>query len=361
MQKARKKKRPQERGKNEGPLHGCNRSLAPSPGPLYLRPVPLSSAAPAGVTLASIRDAAAGLAGVAIRTPLVEAPALSRVAGVPVRLKCEHLQPVGAFKLRGAYTAISRLTDAERHQGVATHSSGNHGLALAWAARRLGVAAVVVMPEDAPQVKIQGVRQQGAEIVFVADRSQREPVFEALVRERGMIPIPPFEHPDVIAGQGTCGLEILEQWPEASAILVPTGGGGLLAGVATAVSEVRPEATVVGVEPANVRKLSAALAAGRSQRTHVGSSLADGLLTPAIGSIPFAAIHGRVREVVQVSDDDLRKAVRFLFESMGLRVEPSGAAAAAALLARNWVPSSPSVAILTGGNVDPELFWRLVA
>jgi threonine dehydratase len=149
--------------------------------------VPLTSTYPARVTLASIREAAAALAGVALRTPLVQSPTLSRLIGVPVWLKCEHLQPVGAFKLRGAYTAISRLSETDRARGVVTHSSGNHGLALAYAAKRLGVAAVVVMPEDAPRVKINGVREQGAEIVFVSDRRQREPVFEGLVRERGMV------------------------------------------------------------------------------------------------------------------------------------------------------------------------------
>jgi threonine dehydratase len=278
-----------------------------------------------------------------------------------VWLKCEHLQPVGAFKLRGAYTAVSRLSEKDRARGVVTHSSGNHGLALAYAARRLGVTAVVVMPEDAPRVKINGVREQGAEIVFVSDRRQREPVCDQLVRDRGMVPIPPYEHSDVVVGQGTCGLEIVEQCPDLRAVLVPTGGGGLLAGVTTVVADLIPTANIVGVEPANVRKLSAALAAGRSERIEPGPSLADGLLTPSIGAIPFAAIAGRVREAVQVDDAELTLAVRFLFEKAGLRVEPSGAAAVAALLARHFVPSGPTVAILSGGNVDPDLFQRLVA
>jgi len=323
--------------------------------------VPLTSTYPARVTLASIREAAVTLAGVALRTPLIESPGLSRLIGVPVWLKCEHLQPVGAFKLRGAYTAISRLSEADRARGVATHSSGNHGLALAYAAKRLGVAAVVVMPEDAPRVKINGVREQGAEVVFVSDRRQREPVFEGLVRERGMVPIPPFEHADVVAGQGTCGLEIAEQCPDLRAVLVPTGGGGLLAGITTVIADLIPTASIVGVEPSNVRKLSAALAAGRSERIDPGPSLADGLLTPSIGAIAFAAIDGRVREAVQVEDADLKSAVRFLFENAGLRVEPSGAASVAALLARRYVPTGPTVAILSGGNVDPDLFQRLVS
>lgn len=321
----------------------------------------LTSAVPARVSLAGVRDAAASLAGVALRTPLVEAPALSRIVGVPVRLKCEHLQPIGAFKLRGAFTAISRLGPDERRRGVVTHSSGNHGLAIAWAAHRLGVSAVVVIPDDAPQVKIAGVREQGAEIVFVSDRSQREPVTSALVKERGLVFLPPFNHPDVIEGQGTCGLELIEQWPEVASVLVPTGGGGLLAGIATAVSALSPSVELVGVEPANVRKLSAALAAGHSEAIVPGESLADGLLTPAIGEIAFAAIDGRVRQALPVTDEDLRATVRFLFETMGLRVEPSGAAAAAALFTRRFTASGPTAAILTGGNIDPELFQRLVA
>ncbi|MGH7703760.1 MAG: threonine ammonia-lyase, partial [Gemmatimonadales bacterium] len=192
------------------------------------------------VTLETIRAAAAGLAEVAVRTPLVNAPELGRLAGVKVRLKCENLQPVGAFKIRGAYTALSRLPLAERARGVVTHSSGNHGQAVAYAARLLGIRAVVVMPRQAAQVKVEAVKRYGGEVVFVTDPSERDAKAVDLAAAEGLVLVPPYEHHDVIAGQGTCGLEILEQWPAVECILVPVGGGGLLAGVATAVAAVRP-------------------------------------------------------------------------------------------------------------------------
>jgi threonine dehydratase len=312
------------------------------------------------VDLDDIRRAAAGLIGLARRTPLVESPALSRAVGVEVRLKCEHLQPIGAFKVRGASTAILRLTPEERKRGVVTHSSGNHGQAVAWAARRLGSTAVVVMPRSAPAIKVEGVRREGGEVIFVDTMAEREPMSRRLAAERGLVLIPPYEHANVIAGQGTCGLEILEQWPGVGTLLVPVGGGGLLAGVATAVGTLRPDVRIVGVEPATVPKLSAALAAGHPVEVERQVSLADGLLPPALGTLAWAQVAGRVHEAAGVTDDELRAAVRFLFEAQGLRVEPSGAATVAALLARRVQPAGPTVALLTGGNVDPDLFDRLV-
>ena len=212
------------------------------------------------VTLEEVREAAAALAGVALRTPLVAAPGLSKAMGVPVRLKCEQLQSVGAFKIRGAYTALRRVPEADRRRGVITHSSGNHGQAVASAARLLGVSAVVVMPRGASAVKIEGVRRHGAELVLVETSAEREARTAELAAARGLVVIPPYEHPAVIAGQGTCGLEIVEQWPEVSTILVPVGGGGLIAGIATAAAALRPGIRIIGVEPAAVPKLSAAIA-----------------------------------------------------------------------------------------------------
>ncbi len=218
------------------------------------------------LTLASIREAAAGLAGVAVRTPLVESAELSRQAGVPVFLKCEQLQPVGAFKVRGAYTAIRRLPPELRRRGVVTHSSGNHGIAVGWAAARLGVPGVVVVPADAPLVKLEAIRATGAELVLIPDRSLREPTVEGLVQERGLVPIPPFDHPDVMAGQATCGLELVEQCPEVAVVVAGVSGGGLLGGIANALALVRPEVRVVGAEPEGAAKLSAALANGSPSR-----------------------------------------------------------------------------------------------
>lgn len=313
------------------------------------------------VDLQNLEEAARGLAGIALRTPLVESPALSRQLGVPVWLKAEQLQPVGAFKIRGAVTALRRLPPEVRARGVVTHSSGNHGIAVGWAARRLGVPAVVVVPEDAPAIKIEAIRSTGAELVLIQDRAQREPTANRLMRERGLSFIPPYDHPDVLAGQGTCGLEILEQCPTVETILVPVSGGGFLGGIATAVRGRKPGVRVVGVEPEGAAKLTAALAAGAPARVEAPKSMADGLLAPAVGAIPFQQMAGVVKEAARVSEADLTAAVRFLWQGHGWRVEPSGAAAVAALLGGRLRPTGPTVAVVSGGNVDPELFSRLIA
>lgn len=298
----------------------------------------------------------------AVRTRLIELPLPhgTDAPGGTVWVKCELEQPVGAFKLRGAYTALRRLDPAERARGVVTHSSGNHGRAVAWAAKQFGMRAVIVMPADAPEVKIAGVRAEGGEIVFVEDRSERSPTAERLEREQGLISIPPYEHRDVVAGQGTVGLEILEQLPEVQEILVPVGGGGLLAGICSAVSGLAPEVKVTGVEPEGAAKLSAALAADRPVPVAAPRSIADGLLPPQLGDIPWSCVSGVVSRAVTVSDETIGAAVRYLHDVAGLRVEPSGATSVAALLSGTQV-RTPVVAVLSGGNVDPALFQRLVA
>ena len=312
------------------------------------------------IPLESIRRAAAALQGVAVRTPLVTIPAAA-LPGPPVALKCEQLQPMGAFKLRGAFTAISRLSEAERARGVITHSSGNHGQAVAFVARHFGIRAIVVMPADAPAVKIEGVRRHGGEVAFVTDRAHRQARCEELAAEHGMVIVPPYENPDVIAGQATCGLEILEQMPDVATIVVQVGGGGLIAGIASAVQAVRPEVEVVAVEPEGAPKLARALAAGRPVRLDTAVSIADGLLPFQIGTLPFEVMGGIVRRAVQVSDDEIAAAVKFLHDRVKLDVEPSGAAAFAAILAGRIERTGPTVAVVSGGNVDPDLFQRLVA
>lgn len=312
------------------------------------------------IPLESIRRAAAALEGVAVRTPLVTVPA-SALPGPRVALKCEHLQPVGAFKVRGAFTAISRLSEAERARGVITHSSGNHGQAVAFVARHFGVRAIIVMPADAPAVKVEGVRRHGGEVAFVTDRAQRQARCEELASEHGMVMVPPYENADVIAGQATCGLEILEQMPDVATIVVQVGGGGLIAGIASAVNALRPEVEVVAVEPEGAPKLARALAAGRPVRLETAVSIADGLLPFQIGTLPFEVMTGIVRRAVQVSDDEIAAAVKFLHDRVKLDVEPSGAAAFAAILARRIERTGPTVAVVSGGNVDPDLFQRLVA
>ena len=312
------------------------------------------------IPLDSIRRAATALAGVAVRTPLVTVPA-SALPGPPVALKCEHLQPIGAFKVRGAFTAISRLSPAERSRGVITHSSGNHGQAVAFVARHFGVRAIIVMPADAPAVKVEGVRRHGGEVAFVTDRAQRQARCEELAAEHGMVIVPPYENPDVIAGQATCGLEILEQMPDVATIVVQVGGGGLIAGIASAVQATRPDVEVVAVEPEGAPKLARALAAGRPVRLETAVSIADGLLPFQIGTLPFEVMSGIVRRAVQVSDAEITAAVKFLHDRVKLDVEPSGAAAFAAILAGRLERTGPTVAVVSGGNVDPDLFQRLVA
>lgn len=309
----------------------------------------------------AIRAAAAELDGVVLRTPLLADPHLARRFGVPVALKCEHLQPVGAFKIRGAYTAISRLPAARRAAGVITYSSGNHGQAVAYAARRVGVRAVVVMPQGAPEIKVQGVRRHGGEVV-VAGRTSRDRRrrAEALALAEGLAMIPPFEDLDVIAGQGTCGLEILEQWPEVETIVVPVGGGGLIAGISAAVAEIKPGVRVVAVEPEGAPKLARALVAGRPVTLERAESMADGLLPLSIGELPFAILRDVVTQAVQVSETEIAGAVKYLYDDLRLEVEPSGAVATAALLTGRLRPSGPTVAVVSGGNVDPDLFQRLV-
>jgi len=322
--------------------------------------MPLTADQPA-VSLESLRAAARVLDGVAVRTPLLELPDLGARLGVPVSLKCELLQPIGAFKIRGAYNAIARAV-AGGARGVVTQSSGNHGQAVAFVARRFGLRAVVVMPESTPAVKVDGVRRHGGEVVLAgATRSAEQAArAEAIARDEGLAMIPPFNHPDVIAGQGTCGLEILEQRPDVGTILVPVSGGGLLAGISVAVAALAPDVRLVGVEPAGAAKLTAALAAGASRAPEHTESMADGLLSRSVGDLTFEILRRVVREAVTVSEDDIAAAVRYLHHQTDLRPEPSGAVALAALLAGRLRPDGPTVAVVSGGNVDPDLYQRLV-
>jgi threonine dehydratase len=305
------------------------------------------------VTAQDVRDAAAGLAGVAVRTPL------RFVESLNAYLKLESLQPVGAFKLRGAYTAISRLPEAARRKGVITYSSGNHGQAVAYAAQLVGVRAVVVMPETAPAVKVAGVRKWGGEVVFAGrtseDRQQRA---EAIAREDGLAVVPPFDHPDIVAGQATLGLEIAAELPAARTVLVPVGGGGLIAGVVTGLAAGGSAARVWGVEPSGAPKLKRSLDAGRPVRLDRTASIADGLITLSVGAIPFAQLAGhrdRVAGVALVEDDAVRDAVHFLWRECHLAVEPSGAATTAAVRSGAVRPVPPTVLVVSGGNVDPSL------
>ena len=320
---------------------------------------PVETRADGLVTLATIREAAAGLVGVAERTPLVPVPALTDLVGVPVFLKLENLQPTGAFKLRGAWTAIRRLPVEERRRGVITYSSGNHGQAVAYAARRLGVRAVVVMPETAPAVKVAGVQKWGGEVVFAGTTSDDRRVrAEALIAERGLTMVPPFNHPDVISGQGTVGLEIVEDLPDVADVAVPVGGGGLISGITTALAAVRPEAHVTAVEPEGAPAMREALRAGKVVRLPETHSIADGLLPVAVGELPLELVLGRVTPVT-VSDAAIAEATVWLRGACDVLAEPSGAATTAAVRSGAWRPRGPAVLVVSGGNVEPTDVSRL--
>jgi threonine dehydratase len=325
------------------------------------RAPPRDSRRAAPVPLADLRAAAEGLRGVALKSPLVRAPALERITGVPSFLKCEQVQPIGAFKVRGAFTAISRIPAEQRIRGVITYSSGNHGQAVAYAAQRLGIRCVVVMPERAPGIKVEGVRRLGGEVIIAGNSSaERFNRAQQLVESESLVMVPPYESLDVIAGQGTCGLEILDQCPEVRTIVVPVGGGGLIAGIASAAAAVKPDVEVVGVEPVGAPKFSRALEEGHPVKLDHTESLADGLLPLAVGDIPFTILSGRVREAVLIQEEEIVSGLKFLYQSSGFRVEPSGAATTAALLSGRIRPMGPVVAVVSGGNVDTALFQRLV-
>ena len=317
------------------------------------------------VTLEAIRAAARTLDGVATRTPLVP-------FGRPEHrqyLKAESLQPIGAFKMRGAYVAIAALAPEARARGVITYSSGNHGQGVARAARLLGAPAVVVMPEGAPAIKAARVAADGAEVVWTGPSNlERQQVAERIAAERGLAVIPPYDDDRIIAGQGTVGLEIAEALPDVAAVLVPIGGGGLAAGVATAVRALRPEARVIGVEPELAADTRDSLAAGRVVAWPpelVGRTIADGTRTAAPGARPFAHLAAYLDRVVTVSEAEIAAGVRLCAEESRLVAEPSGALAVAALRFRAAEAGlsdvdGPVVAVVSGGNVDPERYRLLL-
>ncbi|GJF26725.1 MULTISPECIES: pyridoxal-phosphate dependent enzyme [Streptomyces] len=313
------------------------------------------------VTLDDVRSAAARLDGVAHRTPVLRSRTLDALVGAEVLLKCENFQRVGAFKFRGAYNAASRLTPEESARGIAAYSSGNHAQAVALAARELGTTAVIVMPEDAPPSKREATAGYGAEIVTY-DRytGDRVAIAEALAAERGLTLIPPYEHPHVIAGQGTAALELVEESGELDALIVPVGGGGLIAGSATAVKGLHAGTRVLGVEPEAGDDTKRSLEAGRRVSVPVPHTIADGQALHTPGELTFSLNRRLVDGIVLVSDDEIRDAMRFAFERLKIVLEPSGATPLAALLTGRAGPLPRRVgAILSGGNVDAGRFARL--
>ena len=300
--------------------------------------------------------AGARIAGMVKRTPLVE----SEVRGRRVWLKCECLQTGGAFKLRGATNRLLQLTAEEQMQGVVAFSSGNHARGVAIAARRLGIRAVIVMPADAPRVKVDGTRGEGAEIVFYDRRTEsREAIAARIAEESGAVVVPSFDDPAIVAGQGTVGLEIVEELGgEPPTIVVPCGGGGLASGIALAC----PDSEMVIVEPEGWDDMGRSLELGEIVPVSEDAppTLCDALQTPRVSPITFGILQRRGAKALAVSDSEVEDAIRFAWNNQGLLVEPGGAAALAALLAGRVSPGDGTVVILSGGNVDPELHARIV-
>jgi threonine dehydratase len=311
------------------------------------------------VTLTDIQQAQILLRGFAIRTPLI-------TCKMPddrhIWVKPENLQPIGSFKLRGAYNKISSLTTEQRARGVVAHSSGNHAQGVAYAARALNVRATIVMPSTASKVKLEATRELGAEIVAVGPASsERIARAEELERERKLISVPPYNDEKIIAGQGTIGLEILEDLADVDVILVPVGGGGLISGIATAVKQSRPETKIIGVEPKFAADAQASLRTGAIQSISSESAawtLADGLRSQCIGPINFEHIRRYVDDIVTVTEDEIRQAMKHLLFFARILAEPSGAVTtAAAMFHAGEIPASGKiVAVVSGGNVEPQLF-----
>jgi threonine dehydratase len=313
------------------------------------------------VTRQSIIEAAAALRGVAVDTPLLWAPWLGEAVGGEVRLKCENLQRAGAFKIRGAYTMVSRLRPEERQRGVIAYSSGNHAQGAALAARLFGIRAVVVMPTTAPAVKVEGARRLGAEVILEGTTStERQKRAEMEAARQGLTVVPAFDHPDIIAGQGTTGLEILTQWPEVETVVVPIGGGGLIAGVAAWIKQAGSSCRVIGVEPENADAMHRSRAAGAPVTIESRPTIADGLMPVRPGDLTFRHVQRFVDDVVLVSDDAIRDATLRLLSTAKLVVEFSGAATVAALLSGRVPAGGRIAAVLSGGNIDPRRALQLL-
>jgi threonine dehydratase len=320
------------------------------------------------VTLEEIEDAARRLDGIVLRTPLVAFPTKSPSAP-PLQLKPESLQPVGSFKLRGAYAAISGIPETDRKNGVIAHSSGNHAQAVAYAAKVLGIPAVLVVPNTTPAIKMDACRALGAELVLVEPTIEaRVEMAERLAAAHGYPLVSPFDDRRVIAGQGTIGLEILEDAPEVDTVLVPISGGGLISGIATAIKAKRPETTVIGVEPELAADARASFRAGRRiawPSADTRRTIADALRVECLGEQPFEHMRAYVDDIVTVSEEEIRDAMRQLAQRARLVAEPGGAVATAAYLSRFGTIEPRGrrrnfVAIVSGGNVDPAMYAEIL-
>ncbi|TQK08111.1 threo-3-hydroxy-L-aspartate ammonia-lyase [Herbaspirillum sp. SJZ107] len=310
-----------------------------------------------------VEQAAARIDGAAHRTPVLTSRTADAKAAATLFFKCENFQRMGAFKFRGAYNAIARFTEEQRRAGVLTYSSGNHAQAIALSARLAGIRAAIIMPNDAPALKVAATREYGGEVIFY-DRytENREEIGRRLAQERGMTLIPPYDHPDVIAGQGTAAKELFEEAGELDVLLVPLGGGGLLAGSALSASALSPNCKVIGVEPEAGNDGQQSLRTGQIVDIGVPQTIADGAQTSHLGQHNFAVIRRLVDDIVTVSDDQLVETMKFFAERMKMVVEPTGCLAAAAALQGVYPVAGKRVGILiSGGNVDLARFAKLVA
>lgn len=320
----------------------------------------------AGPSLTEIDAAREIVSAVAQETALESSRYLAEILGAPVFLKCENLQRTGSYKIRGAYNRMARLSEAERARGVVAASAGNHAQGVAFAARELGIKATIFMPLGVALPKLQATRSYGADVVLrgstVGEPLQAAAEFAA---ETGAVLIPPFDHADIIAGQATLGLDILDQLPEAETIIVPIGGGGLIAGVASAVKQRAARdgraVRVIGVQAENAASYPVSLREGTPTNVQVGATIADGIAVGRPGELNFAIVRDLVDDVVTVSDDDIARALLVLLERAKLVVEPAGAVSVAAILAGKVEAFGPTVAILSGGNIDPLLMQRIIS
>ncbi|HEU4882101.1 MAG TPA: threo-3-hydroxy-L-aspartate ammonia-lyase [Longimicrobium sp.] len=321
------------------------------------------SSAPTLPTADDVHAAAERLRGIAHRTPVVTSRTLDERLGAQVFFKCENLQRAGAFKFRGAYNAVSLLSDEERARGVLAYSSGNHAQAVALSGRLFGLRTTIVMPDDAPVSKVEATRGYGAEVILYDKETQsREELAAQLKQERGMSLIPPFDYADVVAGQGTAALELIEEAGPLDALLTPCGGGGLLSGSALAAGAASPGCRVIGVEPELADDATRSFRTGTVQTVHNPSTIADGLRTPSLGRITFPLVRAHVADMRTVSEQGIVDAMRFLWTRMKIVVEPSGAVPLAALLADPGAFKGMRVGIiLSGGNVDLANACRLFA
>ena len=304
------------------------------------------------VTYEDVAAAHERIKSAARRTPVLTSATADALIGGKLFFKCENMQRMGAFKFRGAYNALSQLTSGERERGVLAFSSGNHAQAVALAGRLLGIKTLIVMPENAPKVKLEATRGYGAEVVTYKLDQDRETVAAKLAKERGMVTIPPFNHPHIVAGQGTTAKELLEETGPLDMLVVPCGGAGLLSGCAIAARHLAPNCHVVGVEPAKGDDVTQSFRSGKIVTIPVPDTIADGARTTAPGDLTFALVRRYVNEMVTVTDDVLLTAMFWLWELMKIVVEPTGALGFAALYAKKLKPRARVGVVLSGGNVD---------